>query len=470
MELYNQSDIDLIDKNIDKIIEKIDKEKQKLFKLVDEKEVSPEKPPKAEPVKPSFEDVKDIVDIVLEFVRTKKRKIYGGYAHNHTIKQKNPDDAFYDEKDVPDIDVYSPDPISDLVELCDILHNKGYKDVVGKEALHEETYKIFAKNYNAIDLSYVPKNVYNYIPFIEIEGVRYIHPSFAMIDLYKMVTEPFFSSFRWKKTFPRLSMLQKHFPFNKPTRPVPQNVYRTGTANALNVILDFVKNNTNVYLFGAFAYNRMLELAEPNEKQITVPFYEFVSIDYANDVKGLVKKLSDAGIKTDMTEYYPFWHFYDYNAEITHNGVVIAKIYRHLKRCTPVKEITYEKATVQLACFDFVLLMEMVAAFRMKTKQQSDKVNYHNIMISQLVSMRNAYLKANKKTMLDDTLFQSMVTTCIGATVDPQVEAHEKRKKKKALGKAMMFKYIPVHKLENRWVFANTSGNVVNNPKNLKVK
>ena len=95
------------------------------------------------------------------------------------------------------------------------MHSKGYKDVVGKEALHKETYKIFAKNYNVVDISYVPNNIYSNIPYIEKDNIRYTHPSFTMIDLMRMITEPFFSSWRWAKIVKRIHLLQKYYPFQK---------------------------------------------------------------------------------------------------------------------------------------------------------------------------------------------------------------------------------------------------------------
>lgn len=480
MELYKKSDIELIDKNIDKIVEEIEIIKKEIFgDKSDPRPSTPDTPtgdtanakekveeiPKKIPDPPKMEDVEKIVKIVLNFVKEKKRKIYGGYAHNKAIVKKNPDDAIYNDADVPDIDVYSPEPIDDLVELCDLLYNDGYTDVVGKEAIHGETYKIFTRGYNAIDLSYVPRKIFYNIPFIPIDDIQYVHPTFAMMDLYKMLSEPMFSSFRWKKTIPRLYLLQKYYPFEKNDNDL-KSVYEVGPSEGLNIVLKFVENNPSVYLFGEFAYNKLLSIAKINKNEIVIPFYRIVSINYKDDVKKIIDLLTKSKIgRVEAIEYYPLMQLNDYNVEIKCGGKTVAHVYKHQHRCIPVKNIN----NVQIGCFDYILLMEMVLAFSMKIENNSKKKLYHNTIISHLIKMRNKYLDSTKKTMLDDTIFQSMITKCIGETYNPIASAWEKRKQKKDEGKPMMFMYKPIKELKNKWVFANTSGSKINNPKNYRI-
>ena len=172
MELYTLRDVELVNSKIDDITDIIEKKKLHIFE-------------------PTKKEIMEANEIVMEFIKTHKRKIYGGYAQNKVIVSKNKNDGFYDEDDIPDIDVYSSEPIKDLVELCNILKSKGFKNVMGQEALHKETYKIFVNQANVIDLSYVPRNIYNKIPFIELNGINYVHPSFVYIDIYRMLTDPY---------------------------------------------------------------------------------------------------------------------------------------------------------------------------------------------------------------------------------------------------------------------------------------
>ncbi len=486
MELYNTSDINLVNENIDKIIDSIESRKKELFPDSKSKpepiksdesivHTSSEIPISSTETKPHDATTPDsaIVKLTLEFVEKKKRKIYGGYAQNEVVKNKNPDDAFYKFDDVPDIDVYSPDPIVDLTELCNILFTNGYTDTIGKEAMHKETYKIFVNGYNAIDLSYVPKLIYDNIPFIEIHKIRYVNPSFAMIDLYRIMSEPLFSSWRWKKVFSRLYLLQKHFPFANINDKI-QNIYKhkKNVTTGLNIVSEFIKNNPSVYVFGDFAYNQFVKESKIKNKNISiidVNLYQIISTNYKQDVEKLVSTLKNSKINISIIEYYPFCNFTGFSVEIMCDGEVIAKMYNHLKRCCPIKKINIDNKIVQIGSFDYILLMEMVLSFRQKVLNDKNKKKYHDTIISNLIKMRKHYFERKHKTLLDDSLFQSFISSCIGEAVDPMAEAKKLRKEKKA-NKSSSFFYKPIRELKNKWIFANTSGNAISNPKNLKFK
>ena len=496
MELYKKSDLKLIDNNIDSIIDEIEIIRKRDYPRPDddqditsepeseseedeksdtdaqlEEETQSKKPPVVSFPAPHIDDVNAIVILTLDFIKKKKRKIYGGYAQNAIIQAKNKNDAFYDDDAIPDIDVYSPTPIEDLVELCDMFHENGYTDVIGKEAQHKETYKIFTKKYNAIDLSYVPKQIYDNIPCVEIDNIKYVHPSFSMMDLYKMMTEPLFSSWRWQKIFPRLYTLQKHYPIKMINGNLNAYKHKHDMTDPINVIENFILNNDSVYLFGDIAYNYFAK--KSNKSLVNIGIYQIVSTNYKNDALLLIDKLKKANVNIKYDEYYPFWSYTCYNTEILYKGQVIAKIYSHLKRCCPTTQInhTYKSSTghIQIGSFDYILLMEMILMFRQKVLRDNNKQNYHGQLITNLITMRNKYLKDNNKTLLDETIFQSFVIPCTGSAADPKMEALKSKKEKKEK-KKYNFTYKPVREIKTKWVFANTSGNKINNPKNLRLK
>ena len=78
-------------------------------------------------------------------LKKKKRKVYGGYAINMLLKNIDEDLAVYSEVDDlgADVDFYSCDPLQDLIDICNELHDNEAKEIDGKEAGHDDTYSIF---------------------------------------------------------------------------------------------------------------------------------------------------------------------------------------------------------------------------------------------------------------------------------------------------------------------------------------
>ena len=116
--MYREEDIEVIKSNIDNIAENA----MHIYKSNNE---------------PTLEESKAVYKIILDFIKNKKRIIYGGYAQNKLIIEKNKDDGFYKDIDTPDIEFYTYTPLSDLIELCD-----GYSEVLFEVSI-ERSYLYF---------------------------------------------------------------------------------------------------------------------------------------------------------------------------------------------------------------------------------------------------------------------------------------------------------------------------------------
>lgn len=469
MELYTLNDIELVKKDIGDIIDTIEEKKLDILE-------------------PTRKELLGADKIILDYIKEKKRKVYGGYAQNKMIVIKNPDDAFYPENQIPDIDYYSPEPLLDIKTICDLLHKNGHKHIEGKEALHKETYSIFVNFQNVCDISYVPKNIYHKIPFIELEGINYTHPSFTYIDFYRMITEPYFSSFRWEKIFPRLYKLQKHYPFNKATKGL-NNAYDVPNKSIETIdkinrhLYNEIKNKDNFLIIGQHAYNHLLEDSSimkdkvfgKKYKIIEHPFWQVISTNYIPDTANLIINLQkEYKDKIKYTEFYPLWMFTGYGTVVYYvDGnaeIPILHVISHNNRCMPGVKIEKGKDYLQYGSFDVVLLMNLIASFRSKVAGVEEKQHYHNIMTSHLVEMRNYYLKKNKLTLLDESPFKTFIPECVGSTMEPGRETRLLRDKKYKEGKLVVFKYDPLNpKNPPDYKFANTSGNSIRKPINLKI-
>jgi len=479
MEIFTKADEEVLNEKIDDIIKDISIYKMKF-------------------ADPSREEIDKWVNIVMDYIRKKKRKIYGGTAHNAAIVAKNKDDAIYDETHLPDIDFYSPDPLTDIIELTNIFFDKGYKDAHGKEAIHGATYKIYVKNENVADVSYMPSNIYNRIPFLEIDGVNYVHPSFVWIDVFRLYTDPIYSAeLRWKKMISRVRTLSKYYPIPKATSPLPKtpddSIKRS--QNILDIqktIHRYFTGKDTIFMYGRYAYNEYLIASEIKDniyKIIDVPYYEAVSINYIDDTTDLIKLLksthSNDAIEIVKTEHYPFGEFWGYGTYIKYRDIVLAHIVTNNDRCVFSKSVPcYQfekgeaikdtsKCNIKICAYDSNFLMTLCLKMWARVNNDKETENFYNIMLSHLLTMKNYYLNKHKKTILDDTLFQELlITDCKGEVIDPRKEAAKERSKRKAEGKPAIYEYRPVNKKLSKpsdYRFPNRSGNTINNLKNFKI-
>lgn len=480
MSLYKDSDVDILDTKIDDITKKAD-----ILRM--------------EKVEPTKKEIDDMVNTVLNFVIEKKRKIYGGFALNKLIGAKNSKDKFYDDDEIPDIDFYSPDPIGDVKELCDRLKARGHKYIRGQEAQHKETYKIFANTIDCADISYVPKNIYNRMPFQIVDKLYLIGPHYMMIDYFRMMSDPLTSYFRIEKSFKRLNLLTKHYPLPKLNNVIeiadPNEI--KGLDVAFMAVHDFLINKQSVTVVGLYAYNHLVRESKITEKKnknninyVNINYYEMVSTNYKIDALELINNLKtkfqhDSPDTITYVENYPFFQYVGYGVDIMYKGDIIVRMYHHNSRCLPYKDVPglyfkngkYEdgnkKGIIRIGSFSMIMLFVMIDLMRARTNNDDDDKDLFYSVASNIISVKNYFLESTKKTIFDDSLFQEFILNCIGSTVTPQMEKQLRIEKKKASNKKYMFSYDPSDERNKesdyRFIFANSSGNQIRNEKNLKL-
>lgn len=481
MSLYTPTDVSLLVDNWKDIMADVEKQRLKVLE-------------------PTAEEMVEVKNIICDFIKSKRRKIYGGFALNLLVTEQDPKDAIYKKDQIPppDVDFYSPRPIQDLMELCNILHEKGYKYVKGREAMHQETYTIFVNYAMYCDISYVPKNIYDKMPFREIEGFTVIHPQFMTIDYLRMMTDPLISYWRFEndlKSFKRFYLLQKHFGFPKSKAPIEVGDSTPILDTLLNTIFKFVVDKKSLLMTGFYAYNYFLNesgiLLDKSRskyfKLLSIPYFEMISTNYREDCLNLIDSLKMAIVidKKLLTheEHYPFFQFTDHSVEIFFGEDLIAKIYNHNHKCIPyhvVPAIDLTNGTVKpikgssirLAIFPTALLYSIISIMRARVNGDKDTQNLYYTFTSHLIEMRNYYLDKNKKTILDKTLFREFVAECMGETIQPDRQRAMIIESRKKNNKRFVFNYEPsegVKEPESTYVFANTSGNTIVNPKNLRL-
>ena len=426
---------------------------------------------------PSEKEMRSVLSTILEFIRQRKRKVYGGYALNLLLKDKS--EQIYTENDIPDIDFYSPSPLEDLIDLCDILHGKGFLEVIGKEAAHKETYTIFVNYVPYCDITYCPTIVYTNLSFIKVNGLNVTHPHFMLMDFFLMETDLLNSGWRIEKTLPRMRKLLKHYPILEHMTPfrvdkIIDKVHEELVTNLFNFLVD----NHEIVLHGLYAYNYFLMKVGKLDGAVMreVSHYEFVTTNYTEITKKVINKLTEITSSISIVERHPLFHFFGKSTSIYYGNTLIVKIFDSTERCIPfieVKAFVFNnepvKSTgkIRVGSFPHVALMAMATAIAYKITKEYKKHDNAQVMVSHLFRMREKFFKDNPKhSMYTKSIFQEYIVNCIGVKVNHTIERLRNIDKKRKAGTGpYVFRYIPGSKASReeilKYRFQNSSGNVV---------
>lgn len=436
---------------------------------------------------PTIHEIREVQKVILDYIKKHNRKIYGGYALNKLLINKDPSLAIYDDLDTPDVEFYSPKPLEDLVAICDILHEKGYKQIIGQEAKHKETYSIFVNYHLYCDISYIPANINGKARFIDIDGLKYIHPYFMMIDYFRMFTDPMTSYWRLDKHFNRFLKLQKTYPLPKTGKDLLIKSHKSkGINNIMNKLENYLSEQDTLVFTGFYSYNYYL-YENNNKNYVYIPYYEVFSSEYVKDGLDIVKFIESLNEdKITKKEFYPFFQFYGYNTVFYYDEIPILYLYSNNKKCLQYKTVDYiefqnnnensckaikKKTKINLASFDFNILHVLIMLAKVRVDDKNDMNDTLYKLLNGFVKQRTTYLEKNKKTIYDDTIFGSFVIDCKGETIDPERENRLKYRVRKSLKKPLVFRYEPgVSTKVPKYNFMNSSGNAINNERNLKLK
>lgn len=456
--MYREEDLIKIEENYDKIRNDSAKEYKTYYE-------------------PTLTEISSVYNAIKNFIKKNKRIVYGGFAQNMLVKIKNNKDVFYTEingafynlPDIADIEFYTPTPIADLIALTEELYTQGFKHVEGKEGMHSETYKIFVNFDNYCDISYMPQNVFNNIPVVEIDGIKCAEPHFMLVDAYRVLNDPMTSYWRIDKSIKRFQKILKYYPIEQKNYDMVLQIKTHGNDNILKFIRKKFIQMSKLIVVGFYGFNYYAK--KVSEKLvINVPYYELITSELEKDGKHIYKHLIHKfGNKITTKEYYPFCEFLDKRIEYFYDGHLILKLYGNNHRC-----IVYNFSTNKKTHFGTYNLIMMYLFF----EYYYNIVNHNNSnspmlknIIGKFFKLRNEYLTKRNITVIDDSAFKDFTFKCYGIPVDVKRTSLLEGFKMYKQGKRK-FKYNPSGKPGKTpdFTFANSSGNEILNEKYLILK
>ena len=121
--------------------------------------------------KPSIEKALNITE---QYVIKNKLILTGGTAIDLALRTKGL--HIYDDDELPDYDIVSDQNLYHAQQLAEILCKEGLEDINVINAFHISTVRVRFKRFPVLDSTYVPTNVYNKIPYMDIPIISDVIP------------------------------------------------------------------------------------------------------------------------------------------------------------------------------------------------------------------------------------------------------------------------------------------------------
>jgi hypothetical protein len=247
-------------------------------------------------------DIKRIISVVENFIRSKKVICYGGTAINNILPKQ---DQFYNKDiEIPDYDFYSANALNDAKELTDIYVKEGFIEVEAKSGQHFGTFKVFVNFIPVADITMLPKELFNAIKkeAIKISGILYAPPNLLRMGMYLELSRPAGDVSRWEKVMKRLTLLNKHYPLTANQCAHVDFQRQMADDKKTDEIYDIVQKtlvDQGVVFFGGYALSIYAHYMPKHLQRILkkIPDFDVLSEEPLVTAQIVRERLSDINVK-----------------------------------------------------------------------------------------------------------------------------------------------------------------------------
>jgi len=146
-------------------------------------------------------DMQRCLDIVSSYIKDNNLMLVGGMSIDFSLKSKG--ESLYSDFQIPDYDIIDYDNILHANNIATLLCDQGYKNISIVPAVHKTTMRVQIMGYTVFDSTFVPRYIYDKIPYREWSGYKFIDPVYQKIDQFTSL------SLLWNITGPSFNITNR---------------------------------------------------------------------------------------------------------------------------------------------------------------------------------------------------------------------------------------------------------------------
>jgi hypothetical protein len=358
------------------------------------------------------EDVKDIIEIVENFIKKKNLICYGGTAINNLLPKE---EQFYNKDvEIPDYDFFSHNALDDAKELANIYYDKGYTDVEAKSGQHHGTYKVYVNYMPVADITHLPKEIFEALnrDSIRVAGILYAPPNFLRMSMYLELSRPAGDTSRWEKVLKRLTLLNKNYPLtsiNCDNVEIQREMFDKSNEETIYDVVRETFINQSVVFFGGYAISLYSQYM-PNKlrkKLNKIADFEVLSNEPETTAEIVKERLKDINIKNvEIIKRDSIGEIIPEHYEIKIDNDTIAFIYKPVA-CHSYNIIHIKGQNVKIATIDTMLSFYLAFLYTGK--------DYFKEFTDRILCMSKFLFDVQQKNRLEQKgLLKRFSITCIG--------------------------------------------------------
>ena len=196
-----------------------------------------------------YEKYHHLFQLAAKFIKKHRVLMYGGTAINDLMPKSQ---KFYSDTELPDIDVFAVNAKSVAKHMVKEYKKRGFEFASFREALHENTFKVFVEGIQVLDITNVSESVYKRLARGKLKGSMGLYlanPEYLRSTLHDMMAHPW-DAYRWPKVYKRLMYFYKVMPMKKCSHiPVP-NIKHHIPEEAEEVFMKWAEEGEYVHFGG----------------------------------------------------------------------------------------------------------------------------------------------------------------------------------------------------------------------------
>jgi len=305
--------------------------------------------------------IKEMIQIVEQFLRDERCICYGGTAINNLLPKR---EQFYNyDEEVPDYDFFSPNPIEHATKLVDLYVKAGYEEVEAKSGVHYGTYKVYVNFIPMADITLLEKSLFDVLLENSKKklGIYYCPPNYLRMSMYLELSRPKGDISRWEKVLKRLTLLNKYYPVKEDTcdYKIIQRKYEgdNKTVDEINEAIRTTCIDEECIFFGGYAnflYSKYMPYSI-SSRFTKDPDYDILSKDPETTAEFIKDALEELKIKNvKIVRHDGLQDIISEHYEIIVGKDSVCYVYKPIG-CHSYNEITINKNTIKVATIDTML-------------------------------------------------------------------------------------------------------------------